>query len=227
MADRWHARAWLLGAALLVSCAKNTEVVNSWKDPNASSVHFKKVVVLYMSSDSGVRRSVEGQVASQLPKVVPAYKVLSDADLKDSATVKARLREAGVDGAVRMRLNAVDKQFTYVPGQAYVVPPAYGSMWGYWGYGWGTAYSPGYVTEDQVVNMEMNVYSLPDTKLLWASRTQTDDPKSVSQLIHEIVKANVDAMKQEKVIASTAAPNAVTVLARASAIPQRARPVSH
>jgi peptide/nickel transport system substrate-binding protein len=39
-------------------------------------------------------------------------------------------------------------------------------MWGYWGYGWGTAYQPGYITNDTIVTIEVNSnYYGPKPKL--------------------------------------------------------------
>ena len=76
-------------------------------------------------------------------------------------------------------------------------------MWGYWGTGWGYAYSPGYVQQDQVVSVESNVYSLTQGKLVWASRTKTYNPESVRKLVNDIVDATVSQMKKEKVFASS------------------------
>jgi hypothetical protein len=102
-----------------------------------------------------------------------------------------------------MRLVSVDKSATYVPGQAYVVPVGYRSMygWGYGGYGgYGAVYDPGYVREDQLVNFDTNIYSVADEKLLWASRSQTDNPSSVDQMIDEIIAETAKEMKRQKVI---------------------------
>jgi hypothetical protein len=124
----------------------------------------------------------EDELARKLGNAVPAYTVLPDSLLLDSSKAKAWVKQAGFDGAVVMRAVSVDQETTYVPGQAYVVPAGYGSMWGYWGPGWDYAYEPGYVKQDQVVSVEGNVYSVPDDKLVWASRTKTYNPESVRQL---------------------------------------------
>jgi hypothetical protein len=91
-----------------------------------------------------------------------------------------------------------------VPGQAYVVPMGYHSMYGGWGYGgyaaYGTAYDPGYVRNDQVVNFDTNIYSVANEKLLWASRSQTDNPSSVNSMTDEIIAETVKEMKKQKVI---------------------------
>jgi len=42
-----------------------------------------------------------------------------------------------------------------------------------------------------------NIYSVPDEKLIWASRSQTTDPTSVDNLVDEVVDANVKEMEKQ------------------------------
>jgi hypothetical protein len=199
---RWLSK-FLAAAFLLGACASNsTEVVNSWKEPTFVPRRFNKVLAVYMSKDLGLRRAAEDELARRLGNAVPAYTVLPDSLLTDRNKAKAWVKQAGFDGAVVMRPIRVDQETTYVPGQAYVVPASYGSMWGYWGPGWDYAYDPGRVEQDQVLSVEANVYSVPDDKLVWASRTKTYNPETVRQLVNEIVDVTVKEMKRQKVLAS-------------------------
>ena len=192
-----------MGAALLLcACASNTEVVNSWRDPTVVPRRFNKVLAVFISTDARVRRAAEDQLGGKLGNAVPAYTVIPDSILRDRKKAKAWVRQAGFDGAVIMRSVRVDQETTYVPGQSYVVPAGYGSMWGYWETSWGFAQDPGYVQKDQVVSVEGNVYSVADDKLIWASRTKTYHPESVGQLVDEIVDVTVAEMKRQKVMAS-------------------------
>ena len=79
-------------------------------------------------------------------------------------------------------------------------PAPYGTWWGYYGYGWGMAYSPGYVQRDTVVSLESTVYSVKQDKLLWASRSQTVNPETATQLIDSVLDATVKEMKRQKVL---------------------------
>lgn len=195
-------RHGVVAAVLLAGCASSTQLVNTWKDPTAGSVRFKKVLTVCACKDDVTRRTVEDRLAAAIKGSVPSYSVLSDAQLADRDAAKAAIREAGFDGVVVMRLVSVDKSATYVPGQAYVVPVGYRSMYGGWGYGggYGAVYDPGYVREDQLVNFDTNIYSVADEKLLWASRSQTDNPSSVTQMIDEIIAETAKEMKRQKVI---------------------------
>jgi hypothetical protein len=189
---------------LMGACAPNTEVINSWKDPNAQPRKFNKVLAVFMTKDVGMRRAGEDELVRKLGKnAVASYTVLPESVTGDRAKAKAWIQKEGFDGLVIMRPLAVNQETTYVPGQAYVVPSHYSSAWGYWGTGWGYAYDPGYVQQDQVVTVEANVYSVADGKLIWASHTKTYNPESVKNLVNDIVDQTAVAMKREKAIATS------------------------
>jgi hypothetical protein len=154
--------------------------------------------------DDGTRRTVEDRLAAAIKGSEPSYSVLTDDQIGDREKTTTALRDGGFDGVVMLRLVSVDKSATYVPGSAYVVPVGYRSMYGGWGYGgyasYGTVYDPGYVREDQLVNFDTNIYSVADQKLLWASRSQTNNPSSVNSLIDEVISETAKEMKKQKVI---------------------------
>jgi hypothetical protein len=185
--------------ALLAACAPSTQLVDTWKDPAASSIHFSKVLAACVCRDPKIRRIVEEQVAKRIQNATPAYTLIADSELQDRKAAEAKVHAAGFDGAIVMQLVSVDRTETYVPGQPYAVPVAYGQMWGGWAYGWSTLYDPGYVREDQSVNFNTNVYRVADSKLIWASRSETMNPSSVPELVDEVIDANIREMKHEKV----------------------------
>lgn len=190
----------LVCLALLAACAPTTEVLNSWADPSAGQVRFKKMLNVCACKDEAMRRTVEDQLTKRITGSTSSYTILSQDDLQDRESAKAKVQAGGYDGAVVMVLVSVDRTQTYVPGSAYAVPAPYTSMYGGWGYGWSTYYDPGYVDTDQLVDFNTNVYRVQDEKLIWASRTQTTDPTSVGSMVDEIISANISEMKKQKVL---------------------------
>jgi hypothetical protein len=83
---------------------------------------------------------------------------------------------------------SVDREVSYRPGRVYGVPRFYGGFYGYWGYGWGMVYDPGYLRSDRIVTIATNVYSVADDKLVWASQSETFNPGSLRNAIGEVVK---------------------------------------
>ena len=118
----------------------------------------------------------------------------TEQDLKDQDAAKADLRQAGVQGVVVMRVVSQDQSTTYTPStwsRGY-----YPSFWGYWGYGWGAVYSPGYIRTDMVVNVETLVYRVADDKLLWAGVSGTTNPSRVDTFVREIVDEAAKEMRK-------------------------------
>jgi hypothetical protein len=189
-------------AVLLAACGPSTEIVNSWRDPSAAEgIKFQKIITVCMCKETTNRRAVEDQLAKRIgPRATPSYTLIQDDELRDRDAAKAKVEQAGFDGAVVMQLANVDKQLNYVPGTSYTVATPYTSMWGGWGYGWSMAYDPGYYTEDKIVNFNTYVYSVPDQKLVWASQSQTTNPSSVPGMVDEIIAATAAEMKKQKVV---------------------------
>ena len=123
---------------------------------------------------------------------------MPDEGRADAETARQRLKAAGASGAVMMRVVGKDQQINYTPGTA--MPAYYGGFGPYWGYGWGTAYSPGYLTTDTILSVETLVYSLNDDKLIWASKSDTVSPTSMNDLVNSLVDATVAEMKKQKVL---------------------------
>jgi len=168
----------------------------TWRDPTAQKVKFNKIMAIAINGDETMRRSMETAMAQKIPGTVPSYTVIPQADLRDKEKVRAYVHASGCDGAILMRIVGVEKETTYVPGSAY----PYGNMYGYYGWGAGYAYDPGYLRTDKLVSVETNVYQVADEKLIWASRSETTSPESVDDLIDSVVRVNAEKMKAEKLI---------------------------
>ncbi len=187
----------LLAAAVVTAalggCA-TTRIVSAWRDPALASVPFRKVLVAFQTRDPGLRRVLEDEMAASIPNATPAYRVVSDEEVRDVPLVKRRVKAMGFDSAVVMRVVGVEHEQTYVPGHVYTVPGYYRDFWGYWGYGWGTVYEPGYLRNDRIVEVATNVYSVPPDKLVWASQSETFNPRSLRGAVREVVQANARAI---------------------------------
>jgi len=187
------------GLLALTACT-GTMLKDSWLDPSVKGgQHFQKVAVAVLHKDEMVRRAAEDTMVAHITRsqAVPSYSLLSEADEKDSGQVIARLRLAGVDGIVVMRLLGVDQQSTWVTGS---YPQSYYGFGGYWGAAGPAAHSPTYLQTDVIVQMEVNVYSLPDEKLVYAARTETFNPSNTKSLVREIAEAITGDLKKRGLI---------------------------
>ena len=73
----------------------------------------------------------------------------------------------------------------------------YGTLWGYYGYGWSAVYVPGGVQKETSVVVETTVFSLPRNQLVWAAVTETRNPKDLRGFVEELVKESVKEMQKQ------------------------------
>ena len=120
----------------------------------------------------------------------------------DAETAEGRLRAAGANAVVFMRVVGQDQRITYTPGT--VIGPRYRGFGPYWGAGWRTVYQPGTVRTDTLVSVETLVYSLAadrTSQLLWASTSRTTNPSGLDALVSEVAEATARQMARDGFLA--------------------------
>jgi hypothetical protein len=196
----------LSAAALAVACA-TTSFQSTWKAPDAQPLQFKgkKVAALVVSKEEGVRYGAEDALARELTARgavgVAAYSLIPKELVQDKEKAKEFLAKADVAGVVAMRVVGKDQQLSSSPGGFYG-GPGYATFWGagYYGYGWGAVYDPGYLRTDTIVTVETLVYSLKQDKLVWAGQSETTNPSKVGPFIKELVTKAATEMKKQGLI---------------------------
>jgi hypothetical protein len=177
----------ILGLALalgsLASCA-TTSILSTWKKPGVEQLAFKRVVVVVPVSDGAMRRRAEDQLVAALAPVpaVPSYQVVRPE--ADTDAIKAAVKAGGFDGALVLRVAAVDRETSWVPGSYS------GPYYTYGAWGW---YDRGYTRTDTYVQVETNIYSLPSEDLLWGATSRTANPSGLQDLIDEVT----DSLRDE------------------------------
>ena len=93
------------------------------------------------------------------------------------------------------QMRVVGKSQKATATQPIYTGPRYRSFYGgYYGAGWGSAYSPGYLRTDTIYSIETLVYDLKQGKLVWAGQSDTDNPSKVETEIKEIIDEMVKEM---------------------------------
>jgi hypothetical protein len=199
--------ACLTGVALSLAATAlaGPKFTSTWKAPGAAGTTFagKKVAALIISADEGLRVSGEEALVRELAAIglaqgVASYRIVPREELRDPAKARGWYERAGVEGVVTMRLVSADVRKTWTP--SVWTTPYYNSLWGYYGYGWGSVYDPGYSREDTVAVIETLVFSVPQNALLWAGVTESTNPKDAGKIIKEVVAATVKEMVKQGLI---------------------------
>ena len=188
--------------AVLTLSAASTKFKSTWKAPGLEPVSWagKKVVALVISDDDSLRVSGEEGLSSELAARgligVPSYRIIPKPEVKDPEKARGWFERANAEGVVAMRLVDARKVQTYTPGTW--TGPYYGSLWGYYGYGWGTGmYIPPRVDEDALVTIETLIFSVPKNTLLWAGVSESKNPKNARQLLADLVKTTVKELQKQ------------------------------
>ena len=195
-------------ALLLAGCATTT-FTSTWKAPDAQPLQFHagdKVIAMVMAGSTALRRSAEANLADELDKRglkgVPAYTLISDADIKDETKANAAINAADAVGIVVMRPKGKEQKVSSTPS-AYYGSPYYGGFWGgYYGYGWGGYYDPGTIRTDTYVSIETLIYDLRQNKLIWAGQSTTMNPSEVESFVGELAEAVSNELRKSGLVAA-------------------------
>ena len=179
---------WALVVVVGAMACSTTEFKSTWRDPTAKPVALRAqpVAAFLITPNKATRLAGEDILARELSargvRGIPGYQLTGDKPVRDSEALRRYLEKAGIEGTVIMRVVDRRVELDYVPGGW-----GYGSMYGYWEFGWGMMGRPGYLETDTVVSVETLVYSLPQDKLLWGGVSETTDPANLDSFIKEVV----------------------------------------
>jgi hypothetical protein len=195
--------AFVFGATLLClgGCATTT-FTSTWRAPDGQTINpaGKTIAAVFVSSDKHNRHAAEDALAKDLnargAHGVPGYTLLPSENSEDAENVFARLKKAGANEVVIMRVVGADKRPAYnlIPGSASndSDTPGTGNM-------------PTTVSEkqqfDTLVSVETSVYSLDLNQLVWASTSRTTNPKDLARLVNEVADATAKEMVKQGLLA--------------------------
>lgn len=192
---------FVVAAAVAVAAAPN--FLSVWKSPDVSRLNFagKKVAALVITDDQPLQMSGEEALVRELTdrgvSGLATYRIVPREELKNVESAKGFFERAGVQGVVALRPVSRDKEVVYTP--VVWVSGYYPSFWGYYGYGWSSAYVRPTGTTTTIV-VETLVYNVTTDKLVWAATSETRDPKTLQDFVKDLVKAAVGEMKKMKLV---------------------------
>jgi len=189
--------AWFVGEAI----AESPKFSTTWKAPEAAGVSFagRKVAALVISSDQNLRISGEEQLVRELSargiQGVAAYRFIPHDETTDAERARPWFERAAIEGVVALRPVSAETEVTRAPDVW--TTTSYSTLWGYYGYGWTSVYSPGGTRVDTRLVVETLIYRLPAGTLLWAGVSTTTNPKEAQAFIKELVGAAVKEMRKQ------------------------------
>lgn len=196
--------AWTTAAitvTLVAALPAAIKFTSTFKSLDAGAVSFagKKVAALVISNDDSLRVAAEESLARELSalgiQAVATYRMAPKEVLRSAETARPWFEKANVEGVVALRPVSAETQQEYTP--TVWSSPNYGTLWGYYGYGWGSLYIPGSTQVDTVVVVETTIYSVPRNMLLWAGVSETKNPKQLGKFVEDLAGGIVKALHDQ------------------------------
>jgi hypothetical protein len=197
---RFSIAAALLAAAAVSTSAK-TKFESVWKSPDAATISFAgaKVAALVIDQDDSLRVAGEEALVRELSargmQGVASYRMVPKEELLDADRARPWYEKAGVQGVVALRVVNDDRRKTYMPSTW--TSTYYSSLWGYYSYGWGVTFTPGYRRDERILSLETLEFSVTKNALVWAGLSVTENPKDGAKVVAEVVKEAVSEMRKQ------------------------------
>lgn len=188
--------------------AGSTKLVLSWKNPEAPASQFHKILVIGMSDRVEVRANFEDALSAKLARPglqsIPGNTILlrPEGTAVNLGYIKDQIRSNQIDAVLVSRLVKIDKNVTYVPGQAFYPYPYYRTFYGYYGTVYPVVYSPGYLKEEKKIRIETNLYSTTglEGELVWTGMSDIFNPSSANKAIESVVKLVAKELEKQQLL---------------------------
>ena len=195
-------RTLAAATALTLAACASTELVNQWSNPAYTSPSFKKVMVIGVTKQAGIRRSFEDEFVAQLKaagvNAIPSYLYIPQDGPVGEAILKQALKETGADALMITRLVRVQKKTEIAPGYyppdpAMAVHPLYTTAWNDY-------YEPPIVYHSEIYTCETTLYDTVKNQVVWKGTAQTEATGKISQEIRNYADTIVGELKNKMLI---------------------------
>ena len=207
-----YLRLMLIAALFISACGSTTTITSSYKAPGVTTVAYKKIFISALVATVSVRQTIENGIAQFLAtKGITSVKSTdifppdfhSSGNDKSKDSVLARIHATNCDGILTIALLNKETEMSYVQGTAYAGGP-YRTFGGYYGYGYGSFYSPGYYQEDKIYSIQTNLYDAKNENLIWSAQSKTVNPSSLDDFLQGYEKAIAEQVVKDGVMAPAA-----------------------
>ena len=190
-----------LALATVVALSAAIKFTSTFKSLDAGAVSFagKKVAALVISNDDSLRMAGEESLVRELTargmQAVASYRIAPKEELRSAETARPWFEKGGFEGVVAVRPISADTRQVYTPDMW--VGNNYGTLWGYYGYGWSAVFVPGSRQQQTTVVVETLVFSLPRNQILWGAVTETKNARDLRAFVQELAKESVEEMQKQ------------------------------
>jgi hypothetical protein len=179
-------------ATMTSSCGTSTYITQSWKKPGVTSSDYNNIFITSITADTSLRRVVEDEIGDEIEASGKTVTKSIDAFPEDVYQPNKEIV-----------FNAIKK---YNPDLILTIAtigqetePRYASdrFYGYFE-GWSRRVnSAGYYTDDKVYYLQTNLFNAATEELVWATTSESYNPKSLQNFLKSYKKAMKKQMKKD------------------------------
>jgi hypothetical protein len=189
-------------AALIFAACASTELIHEWSNPAYKSPSFKRVMVIGVARQPGIRRSFEDEFSAQIKAAgvdaIPSYHYLPEDGQVGEPRLKQAVSQAGADATIITRLVKSEQRTQITPGY-YGPAPAVG-FYGWYSTGWVGYYEPPRIYQYEIYTSETSLYDMNKNQVVWSGTAQTTAPGEINKEIRSYAEIMVRALKEKSLI---------------------------
>ena len=192
---------------LLPSCGTSTKtsIASSWADEKFASRKFSKILVVGLAENRRPRMLFEQTLKKELEdKGVAAMSALEVMPVEEKVSREAfdkYFKDMGFDGVIVTSVIEVadrDQVSHGTSAQMYMDPSsAQGSFYQYYLSAYNRVYYPPEVTLQNVVVVETNLYETQNGKPVWASISETIEPKGIEDTVNSLTASIIKQLSEK------------------------------
>jgi len=182
-----------------MACESPAGIQKSWSNSQQktdSTKRFQKILFVALLKDDYTRKVAEDKLVNEVrPRGVASYNYLPNYTANaDTGMISQKLIQDGFDGIVIMRLITMNKNSVNSPGDN---SSNYNSWYGYYSSTFPLYNVPGNYSPNDLYNIQTNVYSLKENKLLWTGVTTTVNISDKKIMIDKVIAAVKQNMRDQ------------------------------
>jgi hypothetical protein len=179
-----------------------TNFVRRWKNTEVPPPTLQKILVWALTENYIIRQHFEDEMEIQLAKAgaegIKSHMVMPPRNETSEEEILQRIRESPLDAVMVVRPVEVRTETKETPGSlTYVPSPMYYSFGPYWNWAYRTAYTPGYMEESTIAQVETNIYNSKTEELIWSGVSDTILQKDMEKDAKNLAKALVKQLKKD------------------------------
>src|SRR5260221_3356968 len=189
--------------ALVAGCATSS-LISQQSNPDYVGKHFKSVMVVAVTQDDLVRRTLEDRMVAQLAKRgtkgIRAYAAIGTRAQVEEAELRQAVARSGAEGVIVTRVTRIDRSSGTLAGATVMVGVG-GGFYGYYPTMWQTVtVAPEKITGPSWTVSETRLFDARNGALRWAGVMRTRENDDLGAALTQYIEVIFDAMVNDRVL---------------------------